>query len=435
MTRKRALLALLLVALLLAGLWDVRRRARLDPERPERHRTDLTVYTEAGAAFFDGRDPYVITNVRGWHYLYPPLFALLLAPLTPLAPEWQATIWCLVSLLLGWGCILEMRRLARLVVDPVPRVHLVLAFLAALFPALDTLQRGQAGLAVLYPLVLGLRLSLTGTSSGTRFLGGLLLALPAAFKVTPALPVAVFLLGRLVRAVREKESWVFLLPASGAVCGALVWLILLPAALLGWRANLDHLQTWSRVVLATEGADPDPGVQPHNAANQGLSNAVYRCGNFLLAKLGEAPDDRLIDHPDHRGRPTPMDTPAFRTTVRAIRVAFVVLLLLLALRTAGGGGELALFGLACAVSLVLSPVSRNHHFVLLWPAVLLVPLELARRGVRGARPLAAAAAAVSLLHYTSPRFWGRLGLLGISTALWCIAAWWLLYRTDRARND
>ncbi len=435
-TRRRALLALLLAVLLAGGLWDVRRRARLDPERPEKHHTDLTVYTEAGAAFFDGRDPYAVSNPRGWHYVYPPLFALLLAPLAPLAPEWQATLWYLVSFLLLCGCVQEMRRLARLTgVDPVPRALLAAGFLAALFPVLDTLQRGQAGLAVLYPLLLGLRLSLSATSSGTRFLGGMLLALPAVIKLTPGLPVAAFLLGRFARSLQEKESWLFLGPAAGVACGALVWLMLLPAAVVGWRANVEHLQTWSQTVLLSGRDDPDPHSNPHGARNQSLANALYRCGNFVLAKLGAAPDDRLIDHPDHREKETPMDAPWIRWALHGVRLVFLVLLVLLARRTAGVGGELALFGWACALSLVLSPVSRGHHFVLLWPAALLVPLELRRRGVRAARALAIAAVAMCMLHYAWPPFMGRLGLLGLATTVWCFVAWERLYRPGRAPTE
>ena len=53
----------------------------MHPEDPLQHKTDFTVYTEAGAAFFDGRPPYEVSNPRGWIYLYPPLFAMLVAPL------------------------------------------------------------------------------------------------------------------------------------------------------------------------------------------------------------------------------------------------------------------------------------------------------------------------------------------------------------------
>ena len=78
-------LIVLLAAATVWGFVDVRRRGYPYPECPEEHRTDLTVYTEAGAAFFDGRKPYEVANPRGWTYLYPPLFALLLGPLASLA--------------------------------------------------------------------------------------------------------------------------------------------------------------------------------------------------------------------------------------------------------------------------------------------------------------------------------------------------------------
>ena len=49
-----------LVGLLLAatiwGLVDVRRRGYPYPEAPQEHKTDLTVYTGAGAAFFNGAE-------------------------------------------------------------------------------------------------------------------------------------------------------------------------------------------------------------------------------------------------------------------------------------------------------------------------------------------------------------------------------------------
>ena len=51
---------------------DVGPRGRVVPGRVDAHRTDFTVFTEAGKAFFDGRDPYAVTNPRGWFYLYPP---------------------------------------------------------------------------------------------------------------------------------------------------------------------------------------------------------------------------------------------------------------------------------------------------------------------------------------------------------------------------
>jgi len=95
------------IALTIWRIVDVRRRARVDGRNP--HSTDFTVYTEAGATFFDGRDPYAVTNRRGWRYLYPPLFAILVAPLHPLDPPWQATVWIALSAAMSFGRFFECR--------------------------------------------------------------------------------------------------------------------------------------------------------------------------------------------------------------------------------------------------------------------------------------------------------------------------------------
>ena len=96
-------LVLLATVLVVWGLTDVRSRGQTSTVRPGLHRTDFTVYTEAGAAFFDGRDPYAVTNPRGWGYLYPPLFAILVVPLHALDPQLQVVVWFLLSLLLAWA--------------------------------------------------------------------------------------------------------------------------------------------------------------------------------------------------------------------------------------------------------------------------------------------------------------------------------------------
>jgi len=93
------------------GLTDVRSRASFDPLKPEKHRTDLTVFTEAGAAFYDGRDPYEVANPRGWKYPNPPLFAMLAAPLQALDSQWQGVIWFGLSFAMAWGCFIEARLL------------------------------------------------------------------------------------------------------------------------------------------------------------------------------------------------------------------------------------------------------------------------------------------------------------------------------------
>ncbi len=156
----------LLAGVIFWGLTDVRRRGY--PDVPAEHRTDLTVYTEAGAAFFDGRAPYEVSNPRGWTYLYPPLLAMLLAPLHPLAGQDQVTVWFFLSLLFCWGCWRECRHIVEIACRSDAKVAAVwarwwpwlvtAAVLTALLPTLNCLQRGQVGVVKLYLLLLGVRL-------------------------------------------------------------------------------------------------------------------------------------------------------------------------------------------------------------------------------------------------------------------------------------
>ena len=222
----------LTATLIVWGLIDVRSRGRIEPGNLVEHRTDFTVYTEAGAACFDGRDPYAVTNARGWGYLYPPLFAILVAPLSTLEAQWQVTIWFFVSLLLLWGCYRE----STLLVDwlagtwPGPAERGLSPFsaraaafgnpgrlrppnwlpwaaaIAAAMPTLNCLQRGQVGLFQLYLLLAGFRL-LVATAGDWRpaavlraVLAGLILALAVVVKVTAALPVALLLVERFAAA-------------------------------------------------------------------------------------------------------------------------------------------------------------------------------------------------------------------------------------------
>ena len=87
----------LIVGFTIWGYTCIGPTGRIVPGHTDWHRTDFTVFTEAGAAFFDGRNPYRVANPRGWHYLYPPLFALLVAPLSFFDTESQVRFWYAVN--------------------------------------------------------------------------------------------------------------------------------------------------------------------------------------------------------------------------------------------------------------------------------------------------------------------------------------------------
>ena len=251
--RHRWLYVGLLIAL---GIWcavDVMPRGGINRERIFEHRTDFTVYTEAGAAFFDGRDPYQVTNPRGWRYLYPPLFALVVSPLHALPSKAQVCVWFALSVAMGFGCYVEMRRLiGRFSPEAILGVRqmrflrwvALAAVLAALLPLLNCMQRGQVEVLKLYLLLLGLRLALTGRGAGQRFLAGIVFALAAILKLTPLLPVAGLILYDGVLGLRERvlgttaasgrPAWRRAVPLTGGLtAGLLLFALFLPAGVLG----------------------------------------------------------------------------------------------------------------------------------------------------------------------------------------------------------
>jgi hypothetical protein len=432
---------------------DVGRRAAVDPQRPYLHMTDFTVYTEAGAAFFDGREPYEVSNVRGWRYLYLPLFALLVAPLAGLSPPAQASIFFAVSVLLCLGSYGECRKLLAAVLDEGPRHNRFVAVLSAvaaagvLFPALNCLQRGQLGVALVYPLLAGFRLAVCGEARSARFLGGLVLALPVVLKLTPVLPVGCLLLALVVRDCRHLivprattglvgvgrgDS---LAVGAGVLAGGVLFLLLIPASLIGWQANLRHLDTWyTRIGTKADHDRTDTFAGSGSTIrNQSLTNAVQRCGNWVAYQCAGGPDDRLLDqiHVPEMGS-MPMDRPVVHTALLAVRGAAGLLLLAAAVALGLAGDRLSLgfiLGLGCVASLVFSPVARGHYFVLFLPAVLFGGLWMRGRwNEKAALWFAAIPMLLCLTHYLALCYAGRIGLLGIGTALWflcvcvCVAA-------------
>src|SRR5205085_909773 len=127
-------------------------------------------------------------------------FALLISPLSSLSGPWQASAWFAVSALMCFGIYFECRRLLfHACYDqdapaeagtPAPDWIMIAAAVTAVLPALNCLQRGQMGVALLYPLLLGFRLVVTGRTKFAWLLGGAVLALPIALKLTPLLPAA-----------------------------------------------------------------------------------------------------------------------------------------------------------------------------------------------------------------------------------------------------
>lgn len=124
-------------------------------------------------------------------YLYPPLFADLLTPLTRLPLLRAAQLWRAFNLLMVLGSTLLLGRLLRLPV--LSASFALLVFLGASFwPVHEAISLGQ-----ITPLLLGLwSIGLWAYAEDMPVLSAVAFALATAFKLTPLLLVPLFLLWR-----------------------------------------------------------------------------------------------------------------------------------------------------------------------------------------------------------------------------------------------
>jgi len=424
---------IVLLALIAFGLTSVRARAQV--ANVARHDSDFTCYTAAGAAAFAGRDPYAVTNPRGWHYLYPPLFAMLVAPLHNLHPELQAVAWFLINVALIFACYFECARLVvylkRSEEGPAhPRAFpgwlAFTPFLSIFLFGITCLELGQVSILLLYLLLLGLRLVVAGRSWRAWALGGAAMAGAVALKLVPVLPAVVLLVG-LVLAPHTPEgdpaqSGRAVSANAGFAAGVLAFFFLLPGLLVGWDANIGYLHRFVDAVVTNPDLGRDAHINVTGPGNQSWRYAARNLGNWLVSGGKIVP--RVVEIPAPETG-TPLDSPGARLASRAF-VAMLLVALAGALWPLVRGGSahgLALaYALACTATVVLPPISWSHMFVLQLLAALLAPWWVWLCGCpRLALVVAAIPLALELQHYLLRASLRLVGVLGVGTALWLIA--------------
>ncbi len=115
-----------------------------------KERTDLTVYLAAGQMVAEGRasNLYMVESHRHWHYVYPPLLAVLLAPVA----KWPLTTTVSLAYLLSIACLIGtvvLSRHFRGSARPAPG-QIALAMFFCLPVLMSTLTRGQFGVITLF---------------------------------------------------------------------------------------------------------------------------------------------------------------------------------------------------------------------------------------------------------------------------------------------
>jgi hypothetical protein len=323
---------------------------------------DLNVFLRAGWAVRAGVDMYDVTDNNGFHYNYPPLLAVLAAPLAdpPAGADrsgmlpWPVSvaIWyalgilCLALAVHQLACALEQN-------SPDAAVRLqprgcrrwwalrILPVLACLVPIGHTLMRGQSNLFVL--ALLGGCLAFV--LRGRRFQAGLCLAGAICLKVFPAF-LLLFPLWR-----RDGRC------LAGCAAGLVLGLGLIPAAVLGpgetWRC-------YERFLAVT--LEPGLGVGTDESRARELTNVTATDSQSLLAVLHNTL------HYNPATRPA-QASPAVRLASMAAGAGLTALTLLAAgwRRDTDPLSIVILFAALTINMLLLSPVCHLHYFCLAVP--------------------------------------------------------------------
>jgi hypothetical protein len=262
---KRIFILSVLVTAVVLGIMTVR-RAAFSPY----HNCDFTVYTAAGRAVLEGTDIYQAHNVRGWYYMYLPVFAAAMTGFALLPIGWAALVWYLLSI----GMLAQTLHLSAVLARRFPETSLSvfwlrgLVLLLVLLPALSGIALGQSSVLIAYLVAAGVYLHFRGRD----WLSGLCLAGAIVIKVFPAL-LLVYLLARgRLRAAAATLLWLVVL----------LWAI--PGAVFGVARNQALLEEWAETIALPAGLPESAQgnvrygqmIDPATARNQSLQAVLFR---------------------------------------------------------------------------------------------------------------------------------------------------------------
>jgi hypothetical protein len=402
----------------------------------QRRMTDLGVYLRVGWAVRSGEDMYDVIDDNGWHYQYPPLFAILMAPLADppagvdrtgfLPYAASVAIWYVFSVLclvlsVHWLASALEEAMARPGHRPVPRgcrrwwALRVVPMVSCIVPIGHTLMRGQVNLLLMVSLCAMTAALLRGQS----WRAGLWLAGAICLKVIPG-----FLL--LIPVWRRDARCL-----AGCALGLVVGLLMIPATVFGLPRTMSYYREYDEKLLR-----PAMGTGTDQSRARELIEMTANDSQSIMSVIHNTL------YPDRLKRPAKADYEvrwahhllgAFLTGVTVLAAGW---------GRAGGGTRLVLFMGALVINmLLLSPVCHLHYFCLAVPLVMGLMQSIWERDVGSGRGflllLGFNVVADSLPHFQGLEPFRDMGCaMYAALLLWgagCLAMWKL--RKSRRVSD
>jgi hypothetical protein len=294
------------------------------------HRTDFTVYRDAAAAVLHGQDPYVIRNVRGWAYVYPPPYSIVMVPFALLALPVSVLAWYFVCVGLTISAVSMSGRLAE-TGSMSERKKLAVLFIPALIVAVwftVGLTRGQASVLMTWLVIAAIFWEKKGrTAAGAACLAGAVLL--KAFALT------------LLCYYIWRRKWKMV---AATLVAILLGGLVLPSAVFGWHGNLHYISEWT-----------------HEVAAPALGSESSRTHSELYDQLLSMERPRNQDLGSVMQRLMKGDQT--RLMVLALAAALALPIWLLG-RRANARSEPLILGAVVVWMLLVSPVAEDHYFSL-----------------------------------------------------------------------
>jgi hypothetical protein len=214
------------------------------------------------------------------HYRYPPIFAVLIAPLC--AVPWPVFffLWYAINVVL---CVVSCGLAVRLVCpdgeQAEPRLYWLPALLVGVF-AVDNLFLGQTNILIMALIYWGF----LEAARGREWLSGVPVGAAISMKAFPAPLLAYFLYRGQIRLV------------AAAVASCLFLLLLLPAPVRGLQRNLNEVVDWGRRVVMpylSRGQAGDWGQHSFDFGNQSLGAVARRYLTEVDASVAARDDEPL----------------------------------------------------------------------------------------------------------------------------------------------
>jgi len=334
--------------------------------------TDANVYFRAAWAVRSGANLYETPDDNGLHYAYPPLLAVLLAPLADapagssrdgmLPYDWSIILWLVLSVAATFVSIHWFAQgLEENAADPALRTppvgcrrwwsNRLLPFLICVAPIGCTYSRGQVT-----PLIL---LCIAGmfrnTVRGRNFRSGVWLAMAICLKVIPALLLIYPLLRRDFRAL------------SGVAFGVFLGAFAIPALALGPVGAFEVTEQFVETVIK-------PGL------NLGGAGTLFR-EMMSMNRPGCQSIKAIIHNYQFWDPATRPDRPNAITTLGHYFASALLVgglsLAFIRRRRDDAVGQLTMLGALLTVMIMISPESHTHYFCFPIPLV----MALAHRSI------------------------------------------------------